>query len=84
MSSTLKVVDYNIEYDSIELMYQTGTNTVMRVATLKDINNLLESYENGELDGAEEILYGIVGEIQRKGGMEWIRDRVDERLEENL
>jgi len=79
---SIKIKEYHIEHDSVEILYSIGNKNSGRVVTLKVLSKLLTHLDEKTLQYEESsVEAGMVREIRDRGGMEWIRDQIDSLIE---
>jgi hypothetical protein len=78
---TIRIIEYSQEHDSIELLYQVGTNDSDVVSmSLRGLKVLLDKAKRGDF-GKDDNRAAIVREIMDKGGMTWVHSRIDELVQ---
>lgn len=78
---TIRIIEYNQEHESIEILYQVGANDSDVVSiTLRGLKALLDKAVKGHF-GTDEVRANILREIIAKGGMTWVNSRIDELIQ---
>lgn len=78
---TIRIIEYNQEHESIEILYQVGTNDSDVVSiSLRGLKTLLDKANKGQF-GTDEVRANILREIIAKGGMTWVNSRIDELIQ---
>lgn len=78
---TIRIIEYSQEHDSIEILYQVGTNDSDVISiSLRGLKVLLDKAKRGDF-GKDDTRSSIIREIVDKGGMTWVNSRIDELVQ---
>jgi len=77
----VRLVEYNIEYDSVDILYTRGTDTFSKIVTLRALETLINAVKGGSKTEMREEDKGLLDEIIKLGGMDWVRTEIDNLMD---
>ena len=79
----VKILEYDIEQDTIEFQFTKGTSVTGRIVTYRSMKDLIEVAEGKSMKWSKlpDSSRDMVDAIIECGGLEWIRSEIDKLIE---
>lgn len=79
----VKIIEYDIEQDTIEFQFSRGTDTFGRIVTFRSMQELINIAEgkSNKWSKLPDTVRELVEAIIERGGIDWIRDEIDQLTE---